>query len=544
MYKKQADPGKATALYCRLSRDDGGDSESNSISNQKSILTKYASEHGFADTRFYIDDGWSGANFNRPGFQEMLSDVESGLIGTIICKDMSRFGRDYLQVGLYTEMTFPQAGVRFIAIYDNVDSANAVDNDFTPFRNIINEWYCRDISKKVKAGMRARANAGEHITGSVPYGYKRHETEKGKWVVDEEAAAVVREIYSLYISGMNFKQIAEEMDRRGHETPAKHMEGFGLYKYGRRLKLDEKPEFWHLGSIIMIIDRYEYAGHTVSYRREKPTYKNKKSSKVPESDWIITRDTQEAIIDEETWQTAHRIRESGRKKKTKVYDKGPLNGLIYCDTCDSKLYFKPTPKLKNPDGSFMCGYHLHYKLCTTHYIRRSDLESVVLTQLRGVTAYARKHEAEFVKMVERKTKRSGEDTLRKNEKELSEAMNRLAEIDRIINRLYEDKLVGELSAERFASMLAGFETEQAGLRSRCEELRTAIAADKEKTDSAVRFIRLVRQFTEISELTTEIAVTLIEKIIVSQAEKVNGQQQQRIRIIYNFIGDVNEEITE
>lgn len=542
--KQQVDQSKITALYCRLSRDDGGDAESNSISNQKAILTKYAADHGFVNTKSYIDDGWSGANFNRPGFQQMLADVEEGLVGTIICKDMSRFGRDYLNVGLYTEMTFPQAGVRFIAIYDNVDSANNADNDFTPFRNIINEWYCRDISKKVKAGMKARAQKGEHLTGSIPYGYMKAEDNPKLWVVDEEAAEVIREIYRLYISGQNFKQIAEELSRRGIDTPAKHMMKFGLYKYGRRLNLDELPELWHLGSIIMIIDRYEYAGHTVSYRREKVSYKNKKSVRVPESDWIVTRDTQESIIDEETWQTAHRIRESGRHKKVNIYDKSPLNGLIYCDSCGNKLYFKPTPRLKSHGGCYMCGYHLHYKLCSSHYIRRDDLDSVVLAKLRKVTAFAKAHEDEFVKMVEQKTRRSGEDTLRKNEKELADAQNRLNEIDRIINRLYEDKVVGELSAERFAKMLAGFEEEQMGLRIRCDTLRIAIAEDKEKTDGAERFIKLVRQFTDIEELTTEIAVTLIEKVIVSQSEKVDGVQRQKVRIIYNFIGDVSEEIKE
>lgn len=546
MRKKSNDEGKITALYCRLSRDDGGDSESNSISNQKAILTKYASDHGFGNTKLYVDDGWSGANFNRPGFQEMLGDIEAGLVGICICKDMSRFGRDYLNVGLYTEMTFPQAGVRFIAIYDGVDSANSVDDDFTPFRNIINDWYCRDISKKVRAGMKARAQKGEHLTGSVPYGYMRHETEKGKWIVDEEAAEVVREIFKLYIGGMNFAEIAREMCKRGIETPSKHMLKFGLYKYGRRIMLgmEGPPDIWHNHSVMMIVDRYEYAGHTVSYRREKVSYKNKKSVENPKEDWIVTRDTQEAIIDEETWQTAHRIRESGRKRKVNVYDKGPLNGLIFCSDCNSKLYFKPTPRLKEKSGAFMCGYNLHYKLCSTHYIRRSDLEAVVLADLRRVTAFAKNHEAEFVKMVERKSKRTGEDTLRKNEKELTEAQNRLNEIDRIINRLYEDKVIGELSAERFAKMLEGFETEQAELRKKCDCLRIAIAENKEKTDSAERFIRLVRQFTEISELTVEIAVTLIEKIVVYQAETVYEQKRQKVRIVYNFIGDVSEEIKD
>jgi hypothetical protein len=292
----------------------------------------------------------------------------------------------------------------------------------------------------------------------------------------------------------------------------------------------------------MIIDRYEYAGHTVSYRREKVSYKNKKSVKVPESDWIVTRDTQEAIIDEETWQTAHRIRESGRHKKVRVYDKSPLNGMIYCDACGNKLYFKPTPRLKSHGGCYMCGYHLHYKLCSSHYIRRDDLDAAVLAHLRKVTAFAKKREPEFVRMVERKTRRSGEDAVRKNEKELAEGQNRLKEIDRIINRLYEDKVSGDLSPERFAKMLARFETEQAELRSRCDELRAAVAAEKEKTDSAGQFIKLVRRFTEVEELTTEIAATLIEKVIVSQAKKVDGIQRQEVRIIYNFIGDVSQDI--
>lgn len=372
MKKQHVDQGKITALYCRLSRDDGSDAESNSISNQKAILTKYAAEHSFLNPKFYVDDGWSGANFNRPGFQEMLSDIQDGAVATVICMDMSRFGRDYLNVGLYTEMTFPQAGVRFIAIYDNVDSANAVENDFTPFRNIINEWYSRDISKKVKAGMKTRALKGKHITGSVPYGYKRHETEKGKWIIDEEAFEVVREIFKLYISGMNFKQIADEMCSRGIDPPSKHMLKYGLYKYGRRIScgMEGPPDLWHNHTVIMIIDRYEYAGHTIGCRREKISYKNRKSVEVPEDQWIITRDTQEAIVDEETWQTAHRIRESGRKRKVRLYDKGPLNGLIYCSDCNSKLYFKPTNKNKDKNGCYMWLCHalwfLLISLCQTH----------------------------------------------------------------------------------------------------------------------------------------------------------------------------------
>jgi hypothetical protein len=395
--------------------------------------------------------------------------------------------------------------------------------------------------------MRARANAGEHLTGSVPYGYKRHETEKGVWVIDEEAAEVVREIFKLFIGGMNFSEIAREMCNRGIDTPSKHMLKYGLYKYGRRIMLgkNDPPDIWHNHSVMMIIDRYEYAGHTVSYRREKVSYKTKKSVQVPEEDWIITRDTQDAIIDEETFQTAKRMRDNGRRRKKVVHDKGPLNGLIFCPDCGSKLYFKPTPRLKEANGAFMCGYHLHYKaqaFCSTHYVRRADLEQAVLADLHRVTAFARNHEAEFVRLVERKNQRSSEDTVKKCERELNESQTRLNDIDRIINRLYEDKVSGELSAERFAKMLDGFETEQSTLRERCEELRVTLAEDRSNTENAKRFIATVKRFTEIPELTVEIANTLIQKVLVYQAEKVDGVQKQKIRVIYNFIEDVGSEI--
>jgi len=395
--------------------------------------------------------------------------------------------------------------------------------------------------------MKTRALAGEHLTGCPPYGYVTSEKDRKQWVIDEEAAEHIRTIYNLYIGGMTFKQIAEEMTRRGIPSPSKHIEKYGVYKPGRRIKLEGVPDFWHPGSVIAIIDRYEYAGHTVSYRFQSESCKTSKTVKVPESEWIITRNTQPAIIDEETWQTVKRVRDSGRRRKVNIHDKGPLNGLIYCDSCGSKLYFKPTPRLKDHGGCYMCGYYLHYtkmNLCTTHYIRRSDLEEVVLARLRMVTDFAKENESEFVKMVERKSHKKGEATLRKNEKELTATQKRLAEIDRIINRLYEDKVTGELTSERFATMLAGFEDEQGQLRKRSEELRIAIAHEKESTDGAERFIKQVRQITNMEELTTEIAVTLIEKVIVSQAEKVNGQNQQKIKIIYNFIGDIDEEVTE
>ena len=530
---------KAVALYCRLSRDDGGDSESNSIGNQKTILSRYAAEHGFSNTKFYIDDGWSGANFNRPGFEAMMSDVDNGLIGTIICKDMSRFGRDYLHVGLYTEVKFPEAGVRFIAINDGVDSASGMTDDFTPFRNIINEWYCRDISKKIKASMQSRAKSGEHLTGNPPYGYKKAEDNHKLWVIDEVPANIIREIFQMYIDGNNATQIANEMAKRGYDAPGDYLARQKQYAKGKSVTFETPKALWHPGTVLNILDRYEYCGHTVSYRRKTVSYKTHKSVLNPEEDWIITKNTQPAIIEENIWQVVRKMRESGRRRKAHVWDKGPLNGFLYCPDCGSKLYFSHPSRLKT-SGTYMCGYYMHYKKCSTHYIRRDELEPAVLAQLQADCAMAKEHEDEFVKLLERKTKRRGEDAVRKGEKEYAEAKNRLEKIDRIINRLYEDKVAGELSAERFSKMLASYESEQETLRVKCETLQVQISEAKVTSDNAKQFIRMVRKFTEMQELTPEIVSTLIERVEVGQAEKIDGAKKQEIRIIYNFIGDIRE----
>lgn len=539
MPKQAVNTEKITALYCRLSRDDGGDAESNSIGNQKTILSRYASEHGLTNTKYFVDDGWSGANFDRPGFKAMMSDIEDGLIGTVICKDMSRFGRDYLHVGLYTEVKFPEAGIRFIAINDGVDSANGASDDFTPFRNIINEWYCRDISKKIKASMQSRAKSGEHLTGTPPYGYKKSEANPKQWVIDEVPAKIIREIYQFYLNGSNAVQIAGVMTQKGYDAPGDYLSKQKQYGKGKCVKFETPKALWHSGTILNILDRYEYCGHTVSYRRKSVSYKTHKSVLNDESDWIITKNTQDAIIDEETWQTVHKVRESGRRRKENVWDKGPLNGFLYCPDCGSKLYFNHPSRLKT-SGTYMCGYYLHYKKCSTHYIRRDELDAAVLERLREDCTYAREHEADFVKMVEKKTRRNGENAVKKGEKEYAEAKSRIEEIDQIINQLYEDKVGGGLSAERFSKMLVTYESEQETLRSKCEKLQAQIAAARTTSDNAKQFIRVIKKFTDMQELTPEIVATLIERVEIGQAKNVDGVKKQEIKIIYNFIGNIKE----
>ena len=456
--KTMLEQSKFTALYCRLSRDDGSDAESNSIGTQKMILGKYAEDHGFPNTRFYVDDGYSGANFDRPGFKRMLADAEAGQISTVICKDMSRFGRDYLNVGLYTEIRFPEMGIRFIAISDGVDSEDASSNDFAPFRNIINEWYCRDVSKKIKASMKARAQAGQHLTGFAPYGYIKSKEDKNKWLVDEESASIVREIFQRFIGGQSASEIALELNNRGLLPPREYSETkHDRPAYGKYLKVDDPPVMWRLHTVLTILDRYEYCGHTVSCKTVSASYKSKKHIQIPKEDWLITQNTQMPIIDEETWQTAQRIREAGRRKPHKIYDKGPLNGFLFCGGCHNKLHFHASDRLKNTNGTFDCYYHTKYKLCTCHYIPRDVVEEAVLRNLQRVTAEVRDHEAEFIKAVQQRSQSSGKENLRRLQKEHADAQKRLDEIDRIINQLYEDKVAGALSPERFSRMLSSYE---------------------------------------------------------------------------------------
>lgn len=539
MKNQVADQSKVAALYCRLSRDDGSDAESNSISTQKLILNKYASDHGFTQTRFYIDDGYTGANFDRPGFKRMIADAEAGQIGTVICKDMSRFGRDYLNVGLYTEMRFPELGIRFIAVNDGVDSADDSTSDFTPFRNIINEWYCRDVSKKIKASMKARAAAGQHLTAYAPYGYRKSETDKNQWLIDEEVADVVREIFNLFIGGMGAAEIAEEMNRKGLLPPREYKESKGFPNRGRRLSIKDAPVVWRNTSVLRILDEYAYAGHTVSCRTESVSYKSNKHAAIPKEDWIITRKTQEPIVDEDTWQTAHRIREQqGRRRPAVTHDKGPLNGFLFCSDCGNRLHFHFSSHLKNTNGTFSCCYHTGYHLCSPHYIQRGVVEAAVLNNLRIVTSMAKDHEAEFIRTVQHKSSACNRDVLRRSKKEQALTQKRLEEIDRIINGLFESKVSGELSAERFSRMLAAYEEEQAKLRDRNGELMELITAEQEASDGANQFVSLVRQFTDIQALTPEIVAAFIEKIYVHDAVVVDGEKQQEIRVVYNFIGDM------
>lgn len=528
---------KITALYCRLSRDDDLQGESNSIVNQKAILKKYADDNGFRNTMFFVDDGYSGTNFNRPDWLRLTGMIDEGSVGTIIVKDMSRLGRDYLQVGMYTEMVFPTHDIRFIAINNGVDSANQVDNDMTPFINIFNEFYAKDTSKKVKAVFRAKGNSGKPLTTNPPYGYLKDPADKNHWILDEEAAPVVRDIFKMCVAGKGPSQISKELIRRGVPTPSEHYAALGITSPA---KPSEQPGFWQQRTVSDILTKQEYLGHTVNFRTHQKSFKCKKTVWNDPSEWLIFENTHEAIIDQETFDIVQRIRD-GRRRLTPMGEMPTLSGMLYCADCGAKLYQVRARGWTHEQEHFVCATYRKIKGgCSSHQIHNVQVEAILLRELRRITAYAREHEDDFVQLVTKQGEKELNRQLRESQKELAQAEDRIRKLDTIIQRLYEDNVEGKISDERFSRMAASYEAEQKALESRMSELRQYIDSAKESQLNVNSFLGMVRKYTEITELSAEIIRAFVEKIEVQKPEKVPGTRtkKQTIVIWWNFIGAV------
>ena len=528
---------KITALYCRLSRDDELQGDSNSIRNQKAILQKYADDNGFTTTQFFVDDGYSGTNFNRPDWTRLMALVEDGQVGTIIVKDMSRLGRDYLKVGYYTEMIFPEADVRFIAINNGVDSASQQESDFTPFLNIINEWYAKDTSKKIRAVFKAKGQSGKSLATIPPYGYIKDPEDKNHWIVDEEAAEVVREIFHLCVSGYGPTKLANELQRRKILTPVEYAKSKGWSV--RSVKQQDDPFAWDTSTVVRILERQEYIGNTVNFKTYRKSYKQKKTLRKDPSEWQVFEGTHEAIIDKETFAIVQRIRD-GRRRLTPMGEMPILSGMVFCADCGSKMYQVRMRGWEHDNEYFVCAnYRKKTKAaCTSHQIRNVVIEQLLLEDLRRVTTFAKRHEEEFVRLVTNSASRSLNREMKDNRKEYEQSQARIAALDKIIQRLYEDNVTGRISDERFARMSATYEAEQQTLEKRVAELQILMDGAKQKAMNVEYFLSLVRKYTDIQELTGEIIREFVEKIIVFKAEKVDGHRQQRIQIIYNAIGAV------
>lgn len=527
--------GDETALYVRLSRDDELQGESNSIKNQKEMLLQYAKSKGYTNVQYYSDDGYSGTNFNRPDFKRMMERVEAGIIKRIIVKDMSRFGRNYLEVGYYTEVLLPEYDVQFIAVNDNVDSENQTDNDFTPFRNIMNEWYAKDISKKMKSAIRAKGNSGKHTNPLPPYGYMKDPNDKQKWIIDEEAAAVVREVFGLCMQGYGPTQIARMLTDNGVDTPKIHAQ-----KMGRKvtLRANDMPDAWADQTVGAILGYWEYLGYTVNFKTKKKSFKSKKVLLMPSDEWQIFKGTQEPIIDEETFWAVQKIRE-GKRHLDRLGETSPFSGMLFCGDCGSRLYLRRQRNPKQKDY-FVCSVYRKKRkyYCTSHFIRLEDIENIVLQDLREVTKYARERQQEFLESVKKRSTREIEKLQAENRAELDKAMRRIREIDVIIQKLYEDNISGKINDERFEKLSSTYESEQEKLQETIKQLQKEISAVRDEGESVERFIRLVNKYTDITELNAEIIRTFIEKIIVYEAEKTETGKKQRIKIIYNCVGAV------
>ena len=523
-------PEKITALYCRLSQDDALDGESNSITNQKTLLSKYATEHGFRNIQFFVDDGYSGTSFQRPGFQEMMKYVEDYSVSTLIVKDLSRLGREYSYMGRLQDFIFPAYDVRFIAINDDVDSAKG-ENDFAVFKNVFNDYYAKDTSKKIRATWQSKGRSGEHLTTIPPYGYKKDPENKKRWIVDEEAAAVVQKIFALCMDGMGPTQIAKWLQENKVLSPV-------AYCYENDLPTTSKrptdPYKWATKTVVHILERLDYLGHTVNFKTSKQSFKSKKVLWNDPADWVIFENTQEPIIEESVFLIVQNIRKA-RRRPTKMGEMGMFSGLLYCAECGGKMYQCRATNFAENQKYFICStYRKGKDLCTTHSIKNVVLHEIVLRNLREAISYVSEHEAEFIQDAAESDMRDRDAEFVRKRETLAKADTRIAELDRIISRLYEDNVIGKLSDERFIKMSHDYELEQSNLKSMAEVLRKDLKQQEQQKTNVKAFIAAVKKYTDLQELDAAVLRAFIDRIEVSHVDKKSRTRE--ITIVYNFIG--------
>lgn len=539
--EKMAKDNRITVLYERLSRDDEMQGESNSITNQKKYLEDYAVQHGFGNIQHFSDDGYSGTNFNRPAFNSLLTEIEAGRVGTVIVKDMSRFGRNYLQVGFYTEMMFPKKNVRFIAVNNGVDSVNPADNDFTPFLNIMNEWYAKDTSKKIKAVFKAKMRDGKRVSGAVPYGYYRKPEDKQTLYVDEASASVVRRIFQLACDGMGATAIADTLSEDKILIPSayarqNHPEDCQCTNY-------HDPYTWNATTVGYILNRREYLGHTVLGKTTRDNFKTKRKRIANEDELLVFYNTHEAIIDQETYDKAQRMGKKVSPRRNSEKPAHRLSGLLYCADCGSRLaYINSKPKdgkIYDSNQAFRCSrYHNKYHSCTGHYIKASTIEMLIYQATKRVSQYVLKDEKEFVEQLKAQYELQCEKDNTDDKKELLEAKRRMMDLDDLIKGLYENFTLGRLPERQFNRLMTEYDTEQSSLEQRISELETATERISTKAVQIDKFVRLVKKYRDFEELTTPMLNDFIEKVVIHEAEGGRTKDRtQQVDIYFNFIGN-------
>lgn len=542
---------KYTALYERLSRDDEMQGESNSIVNQKRYLEEYAQAQGFKNIRHFTDDGYSGTNFKRPGFQEMIAAIEAGEIDVVCVKDLSRFGRDYLKVGFYTEIMFPEKGVRFIAINNSVDSANPMENDFTPFLNIMNEWYAKDTSNKIRAIFRSRMQDGKRCSGAIPYGYKRDPEDKNHLLIDEEAAKVVRRIYQMVIDGMGSQAIANQLTADNVLIPSAYLE---QSEHGEsRNHSYHDPCRWNCTAVSYILDKQEYMGHTVLGKTICENFKTKKRRKARPDELIIFENTHEPIIDAETWHLVQKLRRRTRRKLANGSYSHRLSGLVYCADCGKRLSYsspqsqhRPDGKTYDADSSFRCPtYKSMYGECTMHYIKSSTLDKLVDEAVRKIARYILRNEQAFLEQVRVLTSADQKQTQSEDKKELVNIKKRIAELDNYNKRLYEGNASGKIPDRQFEKLMAQYDSEQQELEERVKEIEASIHEIQQESENGQQFVRLVQKYRDLTEIDQTALNEFIDKVVVHEATGGRtADRSQQIDIYFNFIGQFMVEDTE
>ena len=531
---------KITALYCRLSRDDNLDGDSNSIQNQRMILQAYADNNGFENTQFYIDDGYSGANFNRPDFERMMADIENGDIAVVITKDLSRLGRHQLHTGLYIEEIFPSYDVRYIAINDNVDTLYETSNELMPFKNLFNEWHVRDCSRKVRAVFNAKAQRGERIGTRAPYGYRKNEIKGGPLEVDEEAAQVVKRIFAMCASGLGPSQIARQL--RAEKVLSPSMYAYTKYGISHSGLNTERPYNWTSDMISDMLMNMVYLGHTVNMRYSTKSYKDKKKRERPKSDWLIFENTHEALVDQETWDIVQEVR-SHKRRRTNMDEQNMFSGLVFCADCGKPMVLHRAHTMKPEQNNFTCRTYKKdgAAVCTAHYIREIALKDTVLETIRRAAEFARNYPEKFAEYIQQRQSREVAKEIRQLELNLTNMKKRSAELDAIFKRMYEDCALGRVSNEQFRLLSEAYSKEKDQLAEaipaateRLEKLRGSVANVK-------NFIAKARKYTDMSELTPEILRVFVSKIIVHEKEvKYAKHAPQKVRIRFRDF-DLNEE---
>lgn len=530
---------KKTALYCRLSQDDGLEGDSNSIQNQKNILQRFTEDHHFPNPCFYVDDGFSGGNFQRPAFQQMISDMENGEIGIIVTKDLSRLGRNQLHTGLYIEERFPMFGVRYIAINDNVDTDSSESNDLMPFKNLFNEWFIRDTSRKIRAVMKAKAERGERLGTRAPYGYIK-DPETKKLAVDDEAAAIVRRIFAMCASGNGPSQIARILKKEQVLTPT--MYAYTRYGMNHTCLDTAHPYNWSDSAIANLLENEIYLGNTVNMKYSTKSYKDKRRVEHSREECLVFKDTHPALITQEVWDIVQRVRKN-RRRPTKMEEQNKYSGLVFCADRGSNMVLHRARTMSASYNHFTCRtYKKDGESCTGHYIRECVLDEVVLEDLRRVTAMARERPEEFAVYIGSRQSAEIQREIRRQEKELAAMRKRKAELDAIFKKLYEDSVLSRITTEQFQMLSSSYTEEQNQIAAGIPQKEADIQRLRETVSGTDGFLDKAKRYMDITELTPELLRLFIEKIVVHEKEvKWSKHAPQTVEIYYNGIGFIDKQ---